>query len=172
MPVALPARLDPDHATGCHQTHPHHHRELAAGDWLAAVTAATDGTGFRLTAARTTLLVWIARRDGSFGVDELANAAGSRATTYRFVRWLRTEGWVARTALGRRAGGDGGYVRHLPGHARLVCLDCGLALLIGGWNLDERLAPVLASTGYHLHGHVLELQGRCVDCTVRLAPSA
>jgi Fur family transcriptional regulator, ferric uptake regulator len=155
----------------CDGDEPHFHPDLPADEWRAQVEHALQVTGHRNTAPRRAVLDWIAAQTGPFTAETLVADLGThaatpgRATIYRIVDWLRAAGWIARVHSDTHASS---YTRLLPGHHHsVVCLRCGLTLMVGGCAVEQLVAPALADTGFEVHGHVLELYGVCGTCRGR-----
>jgi Fur family transcriptional regulator, ferric uptake regulator len=122
----------------------------------------------RATPARQLLVDSIAAINRPFTAEELVDefvnrqSLTGRATVYRTLDWLRISGWISRV---QHDGEHATYTRTLPGHHHtVICTNCGTTLMLGGCDLETLLAPVLASSGFEVQGHVLELYGRCSRC--------
>jgi Fur family ferric uptake transcriptional regulator len=140
----------------------------SAQAWRAGVEQAFARAGLRSTAPRGAVIDWIAASTAPFTAETLVRALerdhgiSSRATIYRTVEWLRSQGWIARVHSDDT---QHTYSRLLPGHHHhVVCTQCGTTLIIGGCAIEQVLAPLLAPTGFHVQGHVLELYGVCRRC--------
>lgn len=154
----------------CTPEQPHQHNEAIHDEWREGVLRALHDSGQRSTFPRRAIVDAIAQQARPFSAEELValleTQAGwsSRATIYRLVEWLRAQGWLARV---QRDNEHATYARLLPGHHHTaVCSQCGRTFVIGGCNVEEVLAPLLASAGFDVHGHVLELYGLCDRCRV------
>lgn len=142
--------------------------ELSVQDWSERVQAALRADSQRMTAPRLAIIEWIAAQERPFSAEALTaalaqhSAGVGRATAYRAVDWLREQGWLARVQTER---GDYTYARTLPGHHHhAVCTRCGATLLLEGCSALEVLTAQLAEHGFLVHGHILELFGRCACC--------
>ena len=159
----------------CGSRSPHAHAGVPGRTWLLAVTDALQTSGSRLTSPRRAVLHWIAASETPFTAETLTQelapelATGSRATIYRLLSWLRTEGWLARTHRSDRVHA---LIRQLPGHHQAICLGCGSTLLIGGCDLAPVVSPSLAGTGFTVAGHLLEVYGWCAPCSTTGRPHA
>lgn len=142
--------------------------ELNPAEWLAGVEQALSGAGHRATLSRHAVLAWIAAAPAPFTAEmlvaELAAQRGmsSRPTIYRTIDWLRSSGWIARVQ------GDGpehAYARLRPGHYHhAVCTGCGLTLVFAGCDALVGVVATLEQHGFVVHGHRLEVYGRCARC--------
>ena len=156
-------------ALECQSANPHAHHGVPGNDWQGAVLARLRNEGNRITQPRTAVLTWIAARETPFTAEELVDdldqalTAGSRATVYRFMVWLRAQGWLARVHRNDR---DHALVRQLPGHHQVVCVECGGTLVIGGCDLTPLIGESLLGTGFAIESAQLEIYGRCRDCAV------
>ena len=152
----------------CQSTNPHAHHGVPGPAWIDATLTQLRSDKNRITQPRTAVLHWIAGRDAPFTAEEavaeinLTHGSGSRATVYRFLLWLREQGWLARV---HRTDRDHALVRQLPGHHQVVCISCGDTLVIGGCDLTPLIGQSLSGTGFAVEGHQLEIYGRCRSCT-------
>jgi Fe2+ or Zn2+ uptake regulation protein len=155
-------------ALECRAADPHAHHGVPGSDWNSAVLAQLRREGNRITQPRTAVLIWIAAQDAPFTAEEVvadldqAMTAGSRATVYRFLVWLRAQGWLARVHRNDR---DHALVRQLPGHHQVVCVECGETLVIGGCDLTPLIGASLTGTGFSIESAQLEIYGRCRGCS-------
>ena len=133
-------------------------------DWIEAILASCGATRTAITQPRMAVLHWIAERDLPFTAEEVVAeidqtlVRGSRATVYRFLFWLREQGWLARV---HRTDRDHALVRQLPGHHQAVCMACGDTLVIGGCDLTPLIGQSLIGTGFAVESDQLEIYGRC-----------
>jgi Fur family transcriptional regulator, ferric uptake regulator len=152
----------------CDDPRPHHHHTPVADEWLASVTEALRASGQRTTVPRRAILHWIAGAAAPFGAETLVreleaqHGISSRATVYRLLDWLRSEGWLERV---HRDGAQSTYARLLPGHHHhAVCTQCGSVLVVGGCDIDQSFAAALRGSAFEIHGHMLEIYGLCGRC--------
>lgn len=151
----------------CPSPAPHVHREVPGPAWIEAVLATLHNGGNRVTKPRQAVLRWIAAQETPFTAEDVVAEidstlpAGSRATIYRFLHWLRAQGWLARV---HRTDRDHALVRQLPGHHQVVCVGCGETLVIGGCDLSPLIGQSLRGTGFSVLSHQLEIYGRCRAC--------
>jgi Fur family transcriptional regulator, ferric uptake regulator len=140
----------------------------AAHDWRAAVISTLAAAGFRSTLPRREIIGWIAETREPFRVETLVTemeaqrGLSSRATVYRLVDWLRLNGWLTRVysdSINQR------YARRRPGHVhQAVCTQCGDVIPIESCNLESLVDTELATHGFTVQGHVLEIFGTCAGC--------
>ena len=151
----------------CRASDPHAHHGVPGPAWIDATLGRLRQGGHRITRPRMAVLHWIAGREAPFTAEELVAEldqdldAGSRATVYRFLFWLREQGWLARV---HRSDRDHALVRQLPGHHQVVCVECGDTLVIGGCDLAPLIGQSLTGTGFAVESAQLEIYGRCRDC--------
>jgi Fur family ferric uptake transcriptional regulator len=85
-----------------------------------------------------------------------------RATVYRALEQLSSEGWVVRIYTGSS---DSSYVPSWPGHIHhLVCRSCGKVIAFEGCGVGALLASLSEQTDFVVEGHMLEVYGLCADC--------
>lgn len=151
----------------CRSTMPHAHSDVSGPAWIEAILGQFRQDKNRVTQPRIAMLNWIAAREAPFTAEEAVSelegplTAGSRATIYRLLLWLREAGWLARV---HRTDSDHALVRQLPGHHQAVCLRCGETLVIGGCDLTTMISQSLRGTGFAVSGHQLEVYGTCRGC--------
>ncbi len=151
----------------CPTPAPHAHQDVPGPDWIEAILGQLHRDGNRITKPRQAVLHWIAVRETPFTAEDVVAeidqslVSGSRATIYRFLLWLREQGWLARV---HRTDRDHALVRQLPGHHQVVCVECGDTLVIGGCDLTPLIGQSLQGTGFSVQSHQLEIYGRCRDC--------
>jgi Fe2+ or Zn2+ uptake regulation protein len=151
----------------CTAASPHAHHGVPGPAWIEATLGQLRREKYRITQPRVAVLRWIGGREAPFTAEEAVAeidqslGAGSRATVYRFLFWLREQGWLARV---HRTDRDHALVRQLPGHHQVVCVSCGDTLVIGGCDLTPLIGQSLSGTGFAVEGHQLEIYGRCRTC--------
>lgn len=151
----------------CPTPAPHAHHGVPGPAWTDAVLAQLRREGNRITQPRMAVLGWIGERELPFTAEHLVTeldstlTTGSRATVYRFLLWMREQGWLARV---HRTDRDNSLVRQLPGHHQAICLSCGDTLVIGGCDLSPLIGQSLTGTGFAVESAQLEIYGRCSDC--------
>jgi Fur family ferric uptake transcriptional regulator len=154
-------------AIECRAVDPHAHREVPGPEWIDAILGQLRRDKYRITQPRMAVLRWVADREAPFSAEEvvaeidLTLPAGSRATVYRFLLWLREQGWLTRV---HRTDRDHALVRQLPGHHQVVCVACGETLVIGGCDLTPLIGKSLTGTGFAVESHQLSIYGRCRSC--------
>lgn len=138
----------------------------------AAITAALDSAGYRLTDARRAVVDLIARRNGHFTAADLVDAARTRrldigrATIFRALDLLLELGVVERLDL---PSGEHAYVACEPAahHHHVVCSSCGRSAEIDDAGLRAVVDDIARRTGYVVDTHRLELFGTCPACQRR-----
>jgi Fur family ferric uptake transcriptional regulator len=136
--------------------------------WIAAVEAAWRSTGHRMTEPRNRVLRSIAFYTTPFSAEQLYadlqqdRACPGRATVYRALEQLMSEGWLTRI---HSPTGEAGYSPSWPGHIHhLVCRLCGKVVPFEGCALDNLLASLVRQTEFTIEGHLLEIYGLCAAC--------
>ena len=151
----------------CTTLDPHAHHGVPGPEWMDAVLTQLRREGNRITQPRMAVLRWIGERELPFTAEHLVAeldstlTTGSRATVYRFLLWMREQGWLARV---HRTDRDNSLVRQLPGHHQAICLGCGDTLAIGGCDLSPLIGQSLTGTGFAVESAQLAIYGRCRDC--------
>lgn len=152
----------------CTNRLPHQHGHPPPVEWLAGAVHMFAERGGRITPARRAVLEWIAPVMVPFTTEtivaDLTKQPGhtSRATIYRMVEWLCTNGWLVRVQSDLL---HNSYTRLLPGHHHmLICTHCGNSVIIGGCTVEALLRPLVADAEFEIHGHLLELYGYCKAC--------
>jgi Fur family ferric uptake transcriptional regulator len=146
-----------EHARTSSFSHTDQHAMLRAEEWRAGVAQALQAAGYRNTVPPRAIVAWIAHLTAPFTAETLVDdleqrqSISSRATIYRLIEWLHTEGWIARICSDAA---EHTYARMLPGHHHhAVCTRCGSTLIIGGCDIEAWLAPLVAETDFEVHGH-------------------
>lgn len=141
---------------------------LTPQHWRGCLEMAMEADDQRITRARRVVLDWITIAQTPFSaetlVEDLTTRQGtvSRPTIYRAFEWLRRTGWIGRV---HNDGAEHTYMRRLPGHYHhAVCTVCGQTLVLGGCDLTQALLHALATQGFVVQGHLLELYGKCAAC--------
>ncbi len=151
----------------CTTQDPHAHHGVPGPEWIDAVLSQLRREGNRITQPRTAVLNWIGEREAPFTAEHMVAeldstlTTGSRATVYRFLLWMREQGWLARV---HRTDRDNSLVRQLPGHHQAICLGCGDTLVIGGCDLNPLIGQSLTGTGFAIESAQLAIYGRCRGC--------
>ncbi|MBI4497802.1 MAG: transcriptional repressor [Chloroflexi bacterium] len=137
---------------------------------LDALSSRVEERGFRSTAPRRDVLTAVSQQRGPFSPEEIAAQLPmvGRATVYRTIRLLLDLGLVCRVPL------EGGGVRYLVSvqghHHHLVCISCGQIRDLGDCAVTEWVEKLAQRARYQLHGHMLEIYGRCERCQERARP--
>jgi Fur family transcriptional regulator, ferric uptake regulator len=140
----------------------------------AALVAALDNAGYRLTEPRRALADLIAERDGStFTAADLVAAVRARrlgigrATVFRAIDLMVSVGAVERLDL---PNGEHAYVACVPAHHHhVICARCARTIEIGDLGLGAVAREVARRTGYRIDEHRLELFGLCPTCQLDLS---
>lgn len=84
-------------------------------------------------------------------------------TVYRTLDLLTELGYVQRVHFND---GCHSYIAAAQGHAHhLVCSNCGKAEEFDNCELEPLIAALQRRTGYTIDVHMLELMGRCPECS-------
>jgi Fur family ferric uptake transcriptional regulator len=126
--------------------------------------------GYKQTPQRKAIIKVIAESPGQLTPEEiygkvcLGNPEIGLVTVYRTLGLLSELGLICRihTPEGCR-----GYLLTKPDthHHHLVCSDCGHTVPFTECNLGELESKLEQETGFSIEGHLLELHGRCRDCS-------
>jgi Fe2+ or Zn2+ uptake regulation protein len=140
---------------------------VAPDEWRVEVEHALRDCNQRLTEQRLVVLDWIADTGGPFTAETLvadmeAQHGSSRATIYRILEWLRSNGWIARVHSNPS---QNSYICLVPGLAgKAVCSRCGTTFLFDTGDITQAMTTLVAALDFEMHGHVLELCGLCAHC--------
>lgn len=140
---------------------------VAPDEWRTEVERALRASKQRVTEQRLDVLDWIARAGGPFTAETLvaemeAQHGSSRATIYRMLEWLRSNGWIARVHSDPF---QSSYICLVPGLAgKVVCSCCGTTVLFDTGDITHAITTLVAALDFEMHGHVLELRGLCARC--------
>lgn len=144
--------------------------------WVMAVQTAWRAAGHRMTEPRTRVLHYIAHYTTPFSAEHLyadlqqEEPAPGRATVYRALDQLTSEGWVARI---HTSAGEVGYSLSWPGHVHhLICRSCGKVVAFEGCALDTLLNSLRQQTDFTIEGHLLEVYGQCANCHTVCYPAS
>jgi Fur family ferric uptake transcriptional regulator len=134
----------------------------------AAILAAFDAAGYRLTEPRRALAGMLARSAGHFTAEDLvaesrrARLGIARATIFRSLDILADLGVVERLDL--LTGGHAFVACQPAHHHHVVCSRCGRSNDIADSGLATVIADVGRRSGYRIESHRLELFGLCPTC--------
>ena len=135
---------------------------------LAGLSAALQEQGYRLTAARRTILQVLANSGGHITADDLAalvreKAPGvGRMTVYRTLDLLNDLGLIRPVYQGT---GAAHYILMDAGHHHhLVCSACHKVIEFDDCVLSEIEQMVCGRFQFQIESHLLEVYGRCPDC--------
>jgi Fur family transcriptional regulator, ferric uptake regulator len=125
----------------------------------------------KLTRPRRAILAIIASADHHLTPAEIHHQARKKyphlglVTVYRTLDLLIELGYVQRVHF---AAGCHSYAATAQGHAHhLVCSSCGKAQEFADCDLEPLIAHLQLKTGYEINVHMLELMGRCPDCSAK-----
>lgn len=125
----------------------------------------------KLTRPRQAILEIIAAADHHLTPAEIHKRARKKypnlglVTVYRTLDLLTEYGYVQRVHF---SDGCHSYIATGQGHAHhLVCSNCGRAEEFEDCDLAPLIASLQRKTGYEINVHMLELMGRCPDCSSR-----
>lgn len=125
----------------------------------------------KLTRPRQAILDIIAAADHHLTPAEIHKRARKKyphlglVTVYRTLDLLTELGYVQRVHF---ADGCHSYAASAQEHAHhLVCSSCGRAQEFEDCDLEPLIAALQDKTGYEINLHVLELMGKCPDCSAR-----
>jgi Fur family ferric uptake transcriptional regulator len=124
--------------------------------------------GYRLTAARLAILAGLIDSEGHVSADELVDIVRQkhpgvgRMTVYRTLDLLTELGLIRPVFHGSAAAQ---YVLMDEGHHHhLVCSRCNQVIEFDQCVLREIEQTVSNHYGFEIHGHLLEIYGRCLAC--------
>lgn len=123
----------------------------------------------KLTRPRQAILDIIAAAEQHLTPAEIHKRARKKyphlglVTVYRTLELLTELGYVQRVHFND---GCHSYVAAAQGHAHhLLCSNCGKAEEFENCDLEPLIASLQRKTGYEINVHMLELMGRCPDCS-------
>ena len=132
------------------------------------MTNALKKNGYRLTAARRSILSALVSSEGHISADELFDivhrgAPGvGRMTVYRTLDLLTELGMVRPVYQGSAAAR---YVLLADGHHHhLVCSSCQQVIEFDLCVLPEIESILSSQSQFAVEGHLLEIYGRCHNC--------
>ena len=142
---------------------------LCTMEWAEEARAHLRGAGYRVGAAGTAVVDYLATQSCCRGAQEIHDAltAGGRtiglASVYRMVDRLAEEGLVTRIDLGD------GIVRFEPArdaahHHHLVCGACGKVEPFVDPRLEHAIEAVEEASGFAVVAHEVLLRGACAEC--------
>jgi Fur family ferric uptake transcriptional regulator len=129
---------------------------------------ALEARGYRLTAARLTILDALADSGGHLTADELTERVRQRAkgigrmTVYRTLDLLCDLGLLRPVYQGT---GAAHYILMEDGHHHhLICSGCSRVFEFDECALGDLPAQIARRFGFRVDGHLLELYGLCEAC--------
>lgn len=143
--------------------------------WIENVLTHLTASGHRVTSPRRAILDRIMEYKQPFSAEQLFRDLGGekgpvgRATIYRTVELLQTDGWLAQVhwsaSATERFYNDHAYVPVRPGHFHhMVCRRCGSVIAFEGCDINQLVGGLAERLGFRLEGHWLEIQGLCQTC--------
>jgi Fur family ferric uptake transcriptional regulator len=124
--------------------------------------------GYRLTAARRAVAQTLLEQKRGLTPQEVFALARRRhpnlglVSVYRALDVLERLGLVQRL---HREDGCNAYCEATSGHQHvLLCRVCGRMVFFGGDDLEPLITEISARTGFHITGHLLQLDGLCPNC--------
>ena len=134
------------------------------------MTESLKENGYRLTAARRSILAALVASEGHINADELFDIVHKKAhgvgrmTVYRTLDLLTELGMVRPVYQGSAAAR---YVLLADGHHHhLVCSSCKRVIEIEQCLFPEIEQAVRSRYQFDMEGHLLEIYGRCGECRV------
>jgi Fur family transcriptional regulator, ferric uptake regulator len=133
-------------------------------EWLKCLA----NNGYRLTAPRRAVVEIIAGSQHVLTPYEVFVRARRRypslglVTVYRTVEKLEELDLIQRV---HRPSGCQAFITAFSGHEHLlICDDCGRVEFFEGDDIDPLMDKVGKKSGFQVHGHWLQLFGKCDDC--------
>lgn len=131
-------------------------------------------SGYRLTPQRRAVLKAIAgSHDHATPAEICARVRQEHptvglATVYRVINLLDRLGLICRVNLG---GESQGYLMRRPmgHHHHVICSQCGRAVDFTNCDLSQLEKRLSQETGFKIEGHLLEVYGRCPDCSATVS---
>ncbi len=124
--------------------------------------------GYRVTAARRTIVAQLIASDGHITADELAANVREaspnigRMSVYRTLDLLSELGVIRPIYQGT---GAAHYILMTDGsHHHLVCNRCSTVIEFDDCHADELFNALSAQFKFQVQSHLLEIHGLCADC--------
>lgn len=137
-------------------------------DRVISMSSKLEEEGYRLTAARLAILAGLIDSQGHVSADELVDIVHQkhpgvgRMTVYRTLDLLTELGLIRPVYHGSAAAQ---YVLMDEGHHHhLVCSRCNQVIEFDQCVLREIEQMVSSHYRFEIHGHLLEIYGRCQAC--------
>lgn len=134
----------------------------------SALSDRLASAGFRITAPRRAVASVLEASEAHLTPAEVLRRARTicpdlgRATVYRTLETLVRIGALRPIFLGD--GPEQRYALAEGGHHHLLCSACGTVVEFDDCPLGNLESTLAARTGFRIHGHLLELYGRCPAC--------
>lgn len=143
--------------------------------WTEKVLAHLTDSGHRVTSPRRAIFERIMEYSQPFSAEQLFRDLGGdngpvgRATIYRTVELLQSDGWLALVHWSANQSDDlptdHAYVPVHPGHFHhMVCRRCGAVITFEGCDINQLVGGLAERLGFRVDGHWLEIQGLCQNC--------
>ncbi len=137
-------------------------------DHITEMAFALQEKGYRLTPARQAILAGLVACEGHVSADELVEIVHQyapnvgRMTVYRTLELLTELGLIRPVYQGTAAAH---YILLNDGHHHhLICSQCNKVIEIDQCALREMEYAISTHFGFEIHGHLLEIFGRCREC--------
>ncbi len=137
-------------------------------DRVLIMSSKLEEEGYRLTAARLAILAGLIDSEGHVSADKLVDIVRQnhpgvgRMTVYRTLDLLTELGLIRPVYQGSAAAH---YVLMDDGHHHhLVCSQCNQVIEFDQCVLREIEQAVSSHYRFEIHGHLLEIYGRCQAC--------
>lgn len=137
-------------------------------DRVSSITNALRSNGFRLTAARKSIVAALVNTEGHVSADELVEVVHERSpgvgrmTVYRTLEVLTGLGLIRPVYQGSAAAR---YVLLADGHHHhMICSQCQRIIEFDQCSLADTLSSLSTWSQFSVEGHLLEIYGRCLDC--------
>lgn len=135
---------------------------------LGLLGKALQKEGYRLTAARRSILEALVNSGGHISADSLAEAVHQtapgvgRMTVYRTLELLSELGLIRPVYQGT---GAAHYILMEDGHHHhLICSNCDRVIEFEDCLLEEMERALGGRFNFHIQGHLIELYGLCHTC--------
>ncbi len=137
-------------------------------DQIGRMTKAIQKKGYRLTAARRSIVAALVSSKGHISADELVDILHQgatdigRMTVYRTLDLLTELGLIRPVYQGSAAAR---YVLLADGHHHhLICSSCQRVIEFDLCTLREIESILSSQSQFAVEGHLLEIYGRCHSC--------
>lgn len=139
---------------------------MQPGDFVELFRKYLKSRRLHITQARMRIAEEVSQALGHFDAASLwAKLREDRiapSTIYRTLELLVEAGLVRRLVFDDQISYEAGLVR--PHHEHLICNRCGLVVEFKDGPLEERLAEIVESRGFHQLSHQVIISGICPSC--------